>query len=72
MLYWGDYVAIGLLLFTLGFIIGWTTCSLKEWEEKVEEKKLREIEEIFKRYEENQKSHKKKQYPNREKPKYPF
>ncbi len=58
MFYWGDYLAIGILLFTIGFMIGWTTCSLKDWEEKVEEKRQRNMEAILNRYAENEKKHK--------------
>lgn len=43
MFYWGDYLAIGILLFTIGFMIGWTTCSMRDWEEQVEAKQKREI-----------------------------
>jgi hypothetical protein len=33
-MYWGDYVAIGILLFVSGFIFGWVSYSRAELKDK--------------------------------------
>jgi len=50
MFYWGDYLAIGILLFTLGFMIGWTACSMKDYETEIEAKRHAEMLKIQLRY----------------------